>query len=248
MDRRRFVKSVGCAGTFAAATHLPLGARDRVDPSALNRLPSAGGMGYVVLDKDKTFAEQVTQENTIYEIRYDFDLGGQTREIPAGCVLKFEGGTLKNGSINSNNTFIDASDDAYIFVDVNLYGLFLNDYVSVCWFGANNSYYKDISQDRVVLGRNDCLSAINAALGTSFKKIYFPKGAWYVSDSIAINREVEFLLSGNSDSIPLNYKASSASFDLNEAQIAWIKCGELPYPEAPLMFHYARITARQLYT
>ena len=34
------------------------------------------GMGYVILRKDKSFAEQVTKENTIYEIRYDFDLNG----------------------------------------------------------------------------------------------------------------------------------------------------------------------------
>ena len=100
MDRRRFVKSVGCAGTLAAATQLPAGAScmDEMMRLSQNR-PSAVGMGFVVLDKDKTFAEQVTQENTIYEIRYDFDLGGLPKEIPAGCVLKFEGGSLRNGTI-----------------------------------------------------------------------------------------------------------------------------------------------------
>lgn len=107
MDRRRFVKSVGCAGTLAAATQLPAGAScmDEMMRLSQNR-PSAHGMGYVVLDKDKTFAEQVTQENTIYEIRYDFDLGGQPKEIPAGCVLKFEGGSLKNGIIKGTNTVL----------------------------------------------------------------------------------------------------------------------------------------------
>lgn len=220
MDRRRFVKSVGCAGTLAAATQLPAGAScmDEMMKLSQNR-PSAHGMGYVVLDKDKTFAEQVTQEYTIYEIRYDFDLGGETEEIPAGCVLKFEGGSLKNGTIVSNNTFIDASDDACIFVDVNLIGLFLNDYVSVCWFGAKNSYYKNISENKVQLGRNDCYPAIKSVLHTSFKKIYFPKGAWYVSNTIILDKEVEFLMSGKSDSTPLNYKARSMGFDLNEACI-----------------------------
>ena len=76
MDRRRFVKSVGGAGTLAAATQLPAGAScmDEMMRLSQNR-PSAHGMGYVVLDEDKTFAEQVTQENTIYEIRKEFDLG-----------------------------------------------------------------------------------------------------------------------------------------------------------------------------
>ncbi|MBO7171785.1 MAG: hypothetical protein J6V52_02375 [Bacteroidaceae bacterium] len=203
--------------TFPNATEVGAGMMSPKQAARIADRAATDGMGYVVLDKDKTFAEQVTHENTIYEIRYDFDLGGQPKEIPAGCVLKFEGGSLKNGSINSNNTFIGASDDAYIFVDVNLYGLFLNDHVSVCWFGAKNSYYKDESGNNITLGRIDCLPAIAQAMESSFKKIYFPKGAWYVSDTITINKEVEFLLSGNSDSIPLNYKASSASFDLNEA-------------------------------
>ena len=34
---------------------------------------SDDGMGYVILRKDKTLAEQMTKTNTIYEIRYDFD-------------------------------------------------------------------------------------------------------------------------------------------------------------------------------
>lgn len=55
------------------------------------------GMGYAILRKDKTFAEQVTQANTIYEIRYDFDLNGKDLEIPVNCVLKFNGGRINNG-------------------------------------------------------------------------------------------------------------------------------------------------------
>ena len=70
------------------------------------------GMGYVILRKDKTFAEQVTQANTIYEIRYDFDLNGEEIQIKEGCVLSFVGGSLSNGvlenvgkCINANNGF-----------------------------------------------------------------------------------------------------------------------------------------------
>lgn len=140
MDRRRFVKSVGCAGTFAAATQLPVGARDRVELSALNRLPSAGGMGYVVLDKDKTFAEQVTQENTIYEIRYDFDLGGGADpiRIPAGCVLKFEGGSLKNGTLVGANTSVLSAPTAIFMPDLNIEGTFVLDKAFPEWFSGNS--------------------------------------------------------------------------------------------------------------
>lgn len=57
-------------------------------------------MGYVILRKNKSFKEQVTKKNTIYEIRYDFDLRGEEITIPEGCVLKFEGGSFRNGNIN----------------------------------------------------------------------------------------------------------------------------------------------------
>lgn len=54
------------------------------------------GMGYIILRKEKTFAEQVTQANTIYEIRYDFDLDYGNIEIPQNSILNFVGGTIKN--------------------------------------------------------------------------------------------------------------------------------------------------------
>lgn len=61
------------------------------------------GMGYVILRKDKTFAEQVTLANTIYEIRYDFDLNGKEITIPKNCVLQFEGGSLSWGILSGDN-------------------------------------------------------------------------------------------------------------------------------------------------
>lgn len=67
---------------------------------------SDDGMGYVILRKDKTFAEQLTQTNTIYEIRYDFDLNGKEITIPERCVLNFQGGGIENGTITLNKTKI----------------------------------------------------------------------------------------------------------------------------------------------
>ncbi len=160
MDRRRFVKSVGCAGTLAAATHLPVGARDRVDSSALNRLPSAHGMGYVVLGKDKTFAEQVTQENTIYEIRYDFDLEGRNVSVPKKAIFDFRGGSLANGrlvmynkaSYDYDTLFIQAP-PYHIFKDkLSIDGEFSSDRISIEWFGAVGD------------GKTDCTEAFRRAL------------------------------------------------------------------------------------
>lgn len=64
---------------------------------------TTNGMGYVILRKDKSFKEQVTQENTIYEIRYDFDLEGESTALPINCILDFKGGKLLNGTISLIN-------------------------------------------------------------------------------------------------------------------------------------------------
>lgn len=45
--------------------------------------------------------------NTYFVIQQDFDLV-EDITIPSGCVLKFEGGSLRNGKINTNGCYIDA--------------------------------------------------------------------------------------------------------------------------------------------
>lgn len=52
------------------------------------------------------FASQVTEPNTKYIIKYDFDLGGEKVTIPEDCILDFEGGTVTNGDVVSNNTIL----------------------------------------------------------------------------------------------------------------------------------------------
>lgn len=47
-------------------------------------------------------------EHTIYHIQYDYDLNGRTIEVPEGCVLQFEGGSLRNGTLVGDNTKIEA--------------------------------------------------------------------------------------------------------------------------------------------
>lgn len=63
---------------------------------------------YGKVKKNILYQDMFTQSNTIYEIRYDFDLNGQEITIPEGCVLDFQGGSLSNGNIVGNNTVIKA--------------------------------------------------------------------------------------------------------------------------------------------
>lgn len=48
----------------------------------------------------------MNQPNTIYEIRYDFDLNGLGITMPEDSILKFNGGTIVNGVVYSNKTKI----------------------------------------------------------------------------------------------------------------------------------------------
>lgn len=45
----------------------------------------------------------INQPDTIYEIRYDFDLNGEIIEIQEGCTLKFNGGSFINANIILQN-------------------------------------------------------------------------------------------------------------------------------------------------
>lgn len=63
----------------------------------------------------------INQPNTIYEIRYDFDLDGATLEIYNGCILEFKGGKLKNGTLKGKNTQLNAA-PSLIFNNVTFNG------------------------------------------------------------------------------------------------------------------------------
>ena len=75
-------------------------------------LNNFSGLGRVILRKNiKTVdghpknvltQDMINKSNTIYEIRYDFDLNGAEITIPEGCVLDFSGGKIINGTLNIN--------------------------------------------------------------------------------------------------------------------------------------------------
>ena len=77
----------------------------------------ASGKGYKILRKNWTKVgdrminlltqDMINEPNTIYEIRYDFDLNGESITIPKGCILDFKGGNFNNGIVNSVDTIIN---------------------------------------------------------------------------------------------------------------------------------------------
>ncbi|MEE1347646.1 MAG: hypothetical protein U0K36_07175, partial [Bacteroidales bacterium] len=118
-----------------------------------NRL-ALNGMGYVILRKNKSFASQVTQSNTIYEIRYDIDLGGAAHEIPDNCVLRFAGGSLSNGNLVFNKTHLDGN----VKIDNILpSGSIANYEVRASWFGVSSQKDDNHAVLQSLVNMVDCL-------------------------------------------------------------------------------------------
>lgn len=125
------------------------------------------GMGYVILRKDASFAEQVTEINTIYEIRNHFELNEASVSIPAGCVLRFNGGDLANGTLIYNNTEIQGNP----IINCACTGGLRNPVVTPQMYGARGD------------GVTDDTAAIRNAADSNLC-IFFPAGDYIINDPI----------------------------------------------------------------
>ena len=104
------------------------------------------GKGYKVLEKNiQTIggvkkniltAVMLSEANTIYEIRYDFDLNGETIEMQEGCTLKFKGGSLSNGNLNLQNTKLSGK----VELTTLLFGTFENNIFYTKYINAEYFY------------------------------------------------------------------------------------------------------------
>ena len=79
------------------------------------------------------FASQVTEPNTKYIIKYDFNLGGESVEIPENCILEFQGGSVSNGTLVGDGTQICAEKVA-IFSAITIDGEWNVPEITTSWF------------------------------------------------------------------------------------------------------------------
>lgn len=98
------------------------------------------GYGYKILRKNILQNKNVltqyefNQENTIYVIKYKFDLNNQNIILPTNCIIKFDGGNISNGIFTCNKTlFINLYDNC--FDNIKFYGTIENNCVYPSWFG-----------------------------------------------------------------------------------------------------------------
>lgn len=149
-------------------------------------IENVGEMGYVILRKNKSFAEQVTKENTIYEIRYNFDLNGQEITIPKGCTLKFKGGSLSNGTINGDLYTIEAL-RFKIFENIKFKGNSkLNNYYLIDWW-IKEPQYKFVNTNNPIDNYKDIQSALNSG-AENF--IFSSDRYYYIKQTLLINGEI----------------------------------------------------------
>lgn len=138
--------------------------------------PALSGMGYVILrknfveGKNTLTQEMVNQENTIYEIRYDFDLNDEEITIPEGCVLDFQGGSFSNGTINANGCELKGTPK----LNVSKIGMLKYGYYDLSWFVGIEDY-STLLQD--VLDKSYTGLHKNEQI-----IIYVPKGEYIISN------------------------------------------------------------------
>lgn len=174
----------------------------------------------IVDSKNVLTQEMVNDANTIYEIRYAFDLNGATIIMPDGCVLKFNGGSLANGRLVGKNTSIRAP-FVKIFDNVifnkseedgkgSFTSTFRLDNIPVEWFGAVS---KDFSPHNTATwivhgdGTNelddipDSSAAINSALTLSRMsggKAYLSGGLYRIDKTVRVKHNSTLYIGNNS--------------------------------------------------
>lgn len=74
----------------------------------------------VILKPSPSIQEQIVNENTKYVIKWNFDLEGETLEIPENCIIAIDGGSISNGTLVGNDTVlvnVNNVDDILVNID-----------------------------------------------------------------------------------------------------------------------------------
>ena len=110
------------------------------------------GMGRKVLRKhyingiNTLTQHMINKPNTIYVIQYDYCLADQTIEIPENCVLQFEGGSFRNGTlIGSTNNNITNIENNVILKNINLKNFDVKE-AEIEWFTSDVENYSEVDK------------------------------------------------------------------------------------------------------
>ncbi len=142
---------------------------------AQDRRETDGRFAHVSLDSSRDLGSQMNAGRTVYEIRDAFDLKGQMLTVPSECVLRFNGGLIKNGSVVFDNTYLDG---LVQFSGCSYSGQLYNQEVTLSWFGASP-------------GNMDNSKIINDVVAVS-RAVIVVDGVYPINNTIVISRHVLF--------------------------------------------------------
>lgn len=170
---------------------------------------SFSGLGRVYLRKNISDGKNVLTQammnkaNTRYIIQYDYDLNGTTITVPEGCTLDFQGGSLSNGTLSGNNTFICNGIPEIFKSSLSISGTFANSELDLSFFQA-------ISTDIV----STLISNIISCFPNLAKIKFHEKKTIRVNSTITINRSGKTIaIDGNGST--LKGEGTSAFYYLN---------------------------------
>lgn len=146
---------------------------NKIDAIRFKDRDNSNGMAYKYLRKTKNMIlsqSDFNQANAIYEIRYDFDLNGSTINIPENCELKFVGGSLKNGTINFNNTSVLSSKIAFK-KDVHFLGTIKSQVIKSSWFEFDETDCIDTLKELIEISKDCTIHIENGTYNISTKYV-----------------------------------------------------------------------------
>lgn len=170
-------------------------------------------LSHLVLSPNKPLNTQMTAPNTIYEIQSDFNLNNSVLDLSRldNCVLKFDGGTIKNGTIKANGILIE-NRPMQCFDKVRIEGDVKNDSLDVRWWGIEpNKKGKD------------CTPIIRDYIMPANKPMVFPRGNFYFSEFLVSNKKSDNFAILGENSYGLGY--TTQFYPLRKDQRYIIKVG-----------------------
>lgn len=115
---------------------------------------------------------EFVKKDTIYRITKDYDLRNGSLIIPERCILDFQGGSFRNGTIVGNSTVI-LNNPSYNILGNCVISNFNLEYLDLRWFGAVEN--EDCSE-----AFQNCLKSYDKAILTPIKVV----GTYYINKTI----------------------------------------------------------------
>ncbi len=181
MNYRKIVTIITISLCLSGLLSCRLGVDDNDNTLYTDKSPADSSMGYKILSSGADFSSQVSESNYIYIVNSEFDLHGGTVNVGADSVLKFtENGSIKNGTINFNSTFLEGP---VSFKDMRFGGSLLNRTVKLSWFGANPD---TASEKAAGIKNKDIIEDVFKCMGDTL----IVDGFYPVSSLITIDRSI----------------------------------------------------------